>query len=99
MEKSNQLPIPNGAYGPSKAALNWFGVRINAEEDWLNAWVMSPGWVQTDLGNAGARAFGVGEAPVGIEESCDGMMNVFGTSSKEKHGGKLVLYTGEISGW
>ncbi|KAF6843893.1 aflatoxin biosynthesis ketoreductase nor-1 [Colletotrichum musicola] len=99
VQNRNQLPMHNSAYGPSKATLNWFGVRINAEEDWLNAWIMGPGWVQTDLGNTGAHAFGFKEAPVTLDDSCDGMMKVFGTSTKEKHGGRLVTYEGEISGW
>ncbi|KAI1466503.1 NAD(P)-binding protein [Daldinia caldariorum] len=92
-----QLPIPNAAYGPSKAALHWFTVRINAEDDWLNAFVMVPGWVQTELGNAGARQFGVGQAPLGVDESCDGMVQILAVSTKEKHGGKAVSYDGEIT--
>ncbi|KAJ0336736.1 hypothetical protein COL922a_007575 [Colletotrichum nupharicola] len=95
----NQPPITNGAYGPSKAAANWFGIRINAEEDWLNAFVLAPGWVQTDLGNAGARYFGLKEASIGVDESCDGMMEVLAKTTKEKHGGKMVLYNGETSGY
>ncbi|TDZ25141.1 Norsolorinic acid ketoreductase nor1 [Colletotrichum orbiculare MAFF 240422] len=95
----NQPPISNSAYGPSKAALNWFGVRINAEEDWLNAWVLGPGFVQTDLGNSGARFFGLEEAPLSVDESCDGMMRVIATSTKERHGGKMVSYDGEILGY
>lgn len=50
---SNQMPIPDAAYGPTQAVVNWFIVRINSEDAWLNAFVMDPGWVQTDLGNAG----------------------------------------------
>ncbi|KAI8255738.1 putative beta-1,3-N-acetylgalactosaminyltransferase 2 [Colletotrichum sp. SAR 10_98] len=95
----NQPPITNGAYGPSKAAANWFGIRINAEEDWLNAFILSPGWVQTDLGNAGARYFGLKEASIGVDESCDGMMEVLANTTKEKHGGKMVFYNGETSGY
>lgn len=60
---------------------------------------MSPGWVQTDLGNAGARGLGFDEAYLGVDESCDGMIQVFDTSTKEKHGGRMVLYNGEISEW
>lgn len=60
---------------------------------------MDPGWVQTELGNTGARGLGLEEAPVGFEESCDGMMKVLATSTKKDHGGKMVSYTGEVSGW
>lgn len=99
LNDSKQLPIPNSAYGPTKAALNWFTIRINAEDDWLNAWVMSPGWVQTDLGNSGARALGLESAYITVKESCDGMMKVITSSTKENHGGKKVLYTGDIEEW
>ncbi|KAF7940452.1 uncharacterized protein EAE98_000579 [Botrytis deweyae] len=51
---TNQLPIPNGAYGPSKAAIHWLTKRMNVESPPLNAFVLDPGWFQTELGNAGA---------------------------------------------
>ncbi|KAF9878108.1 aflatoxin biosynthesis ketoreductase nor-1 [Colletotrichum karsti] len=95
----NQPPITNSAYGPSKAAVNWFGVRINAEEDWLHAFVLCPGWVQTDLGNTGAQYFGLEKASVTVDESCDGMMKLLATTTKEKHGGKMVSYEGNIEGY
>ncbi|KAI1766298.1 hypothetical protein GGR53DRAFT_464534 [Hypoxylon sp. FL1150] len=96
---ANQLPFPNAAYGPSKAAANWLTIRINTEDDWLNAPVLVPGWVQTDLGNAGAVGLGFEKASITVDESCDGMMKVLATTSKAKHGGKIVLYTGEVQGW
>ncbi|KAI1392402.1 NAD(P)-binding protein [Hypoxylon trugodes] len=94
-----QPPIPNAAYGPSKAALSWITVRINSEDDWLNAFVLCPGWVQTDLGDAGARGLGLKEAPLGLDESCDGVMKMLADSTKEKHGGKLVWYDGQVWDW
>ncbi|KAH7140868.1 hypothetical protein EDB81DRAFT_885572 [Dactylonectria macrodidyma] len=96
---AGQLPIRNAAYGPSKAVVSWLTIRINSEDPWLNAWVMAPGWVQTDLGNAGAIGLGFEKAQIGVDESCDGMIKVFATSSKEKHGGKMVLYDGNIVEW
>ncbi len=33
-------------------------------------------WVQTDMGNAGARAFGLKEAPLSIDESINGIVQV-----------------------
>ncbi|KAJ7449396.1 hypothetical protein B0H11DRAFT_2202080 [Mycena galericulata] len=96
---ANQPPITNAAYGPSKAAVNWFTIRIDAEDEWLNAFVMIPGWVQTDMGNAGARYFGMKEAQVTVDDSCDGMVQLYATSTKAKHGGKMVLYDGEIMSW
>ncbi|KAL2127945.1 hypothetical protein VTI74DRAFT_9935 [Chaetomium olivicolor] len=94
-----QPPVPSASYGPSKAMLNWYGVRINAEDEWLTAFILDPGWVQTDMGNRAARAWGMGEAPVELNDSADGMFKVLTTATKETLGGKLVLYTGEIREW
>ncbi|KAL1869376.1 hypothetical protein Daus18300_005588 [Diaporthe australafricana] len=96
---AKQPPIPNSAYGPTKAALNWFTIRINEEDDWLNAWVMNPGWVQTELGNTGARALGLESAYITVDESCNGMVKTIASSSKGTFGGKKVLYTGHIEAW
>ncbi|THV45522.1 hypothetical protein BGAL_0479g00080 [Botrytis galanthina] len=101
---ANQIPIRNAAYGPSKAAVNWLTVRINAEDDWLNAFVMAPGWVATDLGYEGAQSLGfdddfINQNLISTNVSCDGMMKVYADSSKERHGGKMVMYDGSIGGW
>lgn len=80
--------------------LNWYGVRINAEDDWLNSFILDPGWVQTDMGNAGAKNFGMGEeAPTTVDESCDGLFKVLTTATKERYGGKIVLFDGEVQIW
>ncbi|KAK7917541.1 hypothetical protein PG985_011149 [Apiospora marii] len=95
----SQPPIPNAAYGPTKAVVNWYTIRINTEDDWLNAFVLDPGWVQTDLGDRGARSLGLEKAFITVKESCDGMMDVLVKTSKEKHGGKMVGWNGEICPW
>ena len=77
----------------------WYGVRINAEDEWLNSFVLDPGFVQTELGNLGARTFGMVEAPITVEDSTGGMYNVLTTATKEKYGGKCVLFTGEVQEW
>ncbi len=95
-----QPPAPNAAYGPSKCMLNWFGVRINAEEEWLTSFTMNPGWVRTDMGNRAAQIWGMGqEAPGEPEESVAGMFKVLTTATKKKFGGKLVSFAGEIDEW
>ncbi|KAF7942586.1 uncharacterized protein EAE97_006040 [Botrytis byssoidea] len=55
---------PNGAHGPSKAAIHWLTKRMNVENPPLNAFVLDPGWCQTELGNAGAVYFGMDQAAV-----------------------------------
>ncbi|CAF9933192.1 MAG: hypothetical protein HETSPECPRED_008566 [Heterodermia speciosa] len=94
-----QPPIPNASYGASKSVLFWYGVRIHAEDEWLNTFVLDPGFVQTDMGNKGAKAFGMEEAPVRVEDSVGGMFRVLTEGSRERYGGKCVLYTGEVQEW
>ncbi|KAJ2994103.1 hypothetical protein NUW58_g1642 [Xylaria curta] len=88
-----QPPVPNSAYGASKSMVFWYGVRINAEEDWLNTFVIDPAWVQTDMGNTAARNLGFKEATFSVDEVTDGVVQVLRTATKEKHGGRAVLYT------
>ncbi|KAB8229951.1 uncharacterized protein BDW43DRAFT_302734 [Aspergillus alliaceus] len=94
-----QPPVPSAVYGASKSMVHWYGVRINSEDAWLNTFVLDPGWVQTDMGNTAAQGWGIESAPDSIDKSCDGMVRVLSTATKEKFGGKVVLYTGEVQAW
>ncbi|TGJ81333.1 hypothetical protein E0Z10_g7448 [Xylaria hypoxylon] len=92
-----QPPVPSSAYGASKSMLFWYGIRINAEEEWLNTFVADPGFVQTDMGNDAARRWGLKEETLLTVDECMGsFFQVLRTTTKEKHGGKAVLYTGEV---
>ncbi|KAI0406250.1 hypothetical protein F4802DRAFT_596278 [Xylaria palmicola] len=93
---TNQPPVPNALYGASKSLLFWYGVRLNAEEEWLNTFVIDPGWVQTDMGNEAAVRWGLKEATLPVDVAMDGIFKVLRTATKEKYGGKAVLYTGEV---
>ncbi|KAF2965629.1 hypothetical protein GQX73_g7941 [Xylaria multiplex] len=82
-----QPPVPSSAYGPSKSLLFWYGIRINAEEEWLNTFIVDPGFVQTDMGNDAARRLGFKEdALLTIDESMGSLFQVLRTTTKEKHG-------------
>ncbi|KAI8624573.1 putative NADPH-dependent 1-acyl dihydroxyacetone phosphate reductase [Xylariaceae sp. FL1651] len=94
-----QPPVPSSVYGASKSMLFWYGIRINAEEEWLNTFVLDPGWVQTEMGNAAARNWGLKEATIPLDEAVNGMFQVLRTATKENVGGKAVLYTGEVQDW
>ncbi|KAJ5964600.1 Short-chain dehydrogenase/reductase SDR [Penicillium vulpinum] len=96
---ARQPPVPSAAYGASKSMINWYGVRINAEDEWLNAFVLDPGWVQTEMGNAAARGWGLEEAPDTLEKSTAGMVEILSTGTKEQYGGKFVLYSGKVQEW
>lgn len=64
--------------------------QINAEDEWLNTFVLDPGFVQTDIGNHAARTFGMQQAPTTVDESVVGMFQVLTTATKEEYGGKVV---------
>ena len=91
--------MPNAVYGTSKSAAHWLTKRINGEEARLTAFVLSPGWSQTDMGNTGAIAFGLEQAPVTVEESCTGMIEVIDRATKEEYGGKMWAHRGEKMTW
>jgi norsolorinic acid ketoreductase len=65
-----------GSYGASKAALSHLVRRAHFENEWLTAIVVSPGFAQTDLGNSGARFFGMEEAVVPVKDSVEGIIKV-----------------------
>ena len=46
-------------------------------------------WVQTELGNRGADAFGIEKAAITVEESVTGVVKVIDASTLETHSGKL----------
>lgn len=96
---SGQPNVPSAVYAPSKSILNWYGVRINAEDEWLNTFVFDPGWCQTEMGNAAAHNWGMESAPGNPEESTRGMVDVIINGTKEQYGGKFVLSTGEVREW
>jgi norsolorinic acid ketoreductase len=51
------------------------------------------------MGVAGARAIHAEDYMIGVDVACDGMIRVMNSSTKEKHGGKMVGFDGEILGW
>ncbi|KAK4173824.1 hypothetical protein QBC36DRAFT_303360 [Triangularia setosa] len=96
---SNQIDVPSAAYAPTKTMLNWYGVRLHVEEDWLVTFILDPGWVRTEMGNAAAQLWGLEHANLTIEESVGGMFEVMRGATREKYGGRLVEYTGKIEDW
>ncbi|BGP02928.1 short-chain dehydrogenase/reductase SDR family protein [Rhodotorula toruloides] len=98
---TNLMPMRMTAYTLSKAALNFLTLRINEEheKDNIASYAISPGWTQTDMGNAGARAFGLEEAPVKLEDSVAGILKIVDGATREKTGGKFWDYTGDELSW
>lgn len=79
--------------------VHWYGVGINEEYEQPNTFVLDPGFVQKEMGNTGARTFGMDKAPIAVDEYVDGMFQVLTMATKEKHGGKIVLYSGDVQTW
>ncbi|KAK8075336.1 hypothetical protein PG997_009999 [Apiospora hydei] len=96
--QKQQPPIPNGAYGPTKAMVHWYTKRMNAEEP-ITAFVTDPGFPNTDMGSRAAGLLGLPRAPDDPDESCDGIVRAIEEATKETHGGKFIHYRGEVLPW
>ncbi|KAH8719750.1 Norsolorinic acid ketoreductase nor1 [Beauveria bassiana] len=95
----NVIPFPNAVYGPTKILQHWYARTIAVAETWLTVFPIDPGFVQTEMGNRGARAFDLAEASISVDESVRGVVKVIDESTKETHSGKLWKWTGEEEPW
>ncbi|KAI8164503.1 Norsolorinic acid ketoreductase nor1 [Colletotrichum sp. SAR 10_70] len=95
-----QEPVPGGAYGPSKAALNHITKSLHAQHKNLVAVALHPGWVQTDMGNYAANAWNYAAGPPDtIDSSVSGCLQVIDGASRETTSGKFVTQTGQVVPW
>lgn len=74
------------------------------EDDWLHSFSLCPGWVHTEMGDAGATSFGMDEEMtakymIGVDQSCDGMFEQLAVTTKAQHGGKLLDWSGKVIEW
>jgi len=76
------------SYGASKAAVNFLTQRVHIEHPNIIAFPLCPGWVQTDMGNAGAATIGLKEAPLTLKDSVDGITKLVDEATRETHSGK-----------
>ncbi|KAI2613455.1 NAD(P)-binding protein [Hypoxylon sp. NC1633] len=93
------IPLPNATYSPSKVAMHWFTAKMNSEEERLNAFVVNPGFCETDLGVTALKNWGLERSLVQIEESCLKLVQIIDGATKETHGGRFWNYTGEELTW
>lgn len=89
------VAIPNVAYGLTKAAQHYLTGKLHPEEPWLTSFSIDPGWVRTEMGNAGARALGLEEAWGDPDDSVKGMVKVIDAATRETHSGKMWTAEGE----
>ena len=95
-------PLPGGAYGPSKAALNYLAKSLHTQHaaDGLVALALHPGWVRTRAGAFVASEWGFpGEPPVSVDDSVRGMLAVIDAATRETASGKFLTQTGDVLAW
>jgi NAD(P)-dependent dehydrogenase (short-subunit alcohol dehydrogenase family) len=95
-------PFAAGAYGPSKAALNWIvkSLHVQMEQSGLIAIALHPGWVQTDMGQYAAKQWNYADGPPStVDESVCGIVKVVDEATRESTSGRFVEYTGEEIPW
>jgi len=95
----SEMKWPTTSYGSSKAAVNYIVGKIHHENDGLIAFPIHPGWVQTDMGNGGAKAAGLEQAPVTVNDSVTGILSVIDKAERTTHGGKYLQYDGTELPW
>ncbi|KAL4995505.1 NAD(P)-binding protein [Aspergillus recurvatus] len=78
------------AYGASKAALNWFTEALHHTQEWLVVLSIHPGHVRTELGNRAARALGLEEAPIPVDESVTEIMKLIDQAARENSSGRFI---------
>ena len=98
---AHPVPYEGGSYSISKTALNMLLGRIHSENHKthnMTAFVVCPGHTQTDMGNAGARAFGLEEAPVKVADSVKGLLK-FIDDETGQYAGRFMSYDGAERQW
>jgi norsolorinic acid ketoreductase len=93
------MPMPVTAYGASKATLNYIVRKIHFENEHLIAFPISPGWVQTDMGNAGAQSAGMEKAPNTLEESVTGILKKIDGAERSTHSGTFQSFDETQYNW
>lgn len=100
--------MPNGAYGSSKAAVNFFAKKLSYEEDFLTSVSFHPGMVASDMGSDAIKQMGFthedmksnfGVPVLTPEESGTALVKLFDEVTKEKHNGKFFSYDGSELQW
>ncbi|ETS74999.1 hypothetical protein PFICI_13483 [Pestalotiopsis fici W106-1] len=86
MEK---MPFPMFAYGASKASAHYLTRKIHCESPKLTSFAVDPGFMQTDMGNTGARHFGYEQAFVPVDAAADFVFGEILKATREQTSGKF----------
>lgn len=91
---TDMAPFPTASYGASKAALNYLVKHTHVANPWLTAWVMNPGFVETDNGFEWARVAGMEKPPQTLQESVAGLINKIDHATKSDTSGNFYNFNG-----
>ncbi|EGE07950.1 toxin biosynthesis ketoreductase [Trichophyton equinum CBS 127.97] len=95
-------PFPGGAYGPSKAAVNYIvkSIHLQMAQSGVVSVALHPGWVQTKMGDFMAKAWNYADGPPDtLEESVKGIIAIVDEATRAKYSGKFVTQTGVEIPW
>jgi len=95
----DRIPMISTAYGASKAALNYITRKIHFEYPDIITFPINPGWLKTEMGNAGAEAHGMTEAPVEVEDGVKGIVSQIDKATRENSSGKFITFDGAEPSW
>ncbi|WVF69933.1 hypothetical protein IAT40_004717 [Kwoniella sp. CBS 6097] len=82
------------AYSSSKATVNYISRSIHFEEPNLISFTINPGWLDTDMGFAGAKANGLDAPPQKLADTLPGIVDLIDNSTKEEHSGYMWSHDG-----
>ncbi|KAG9495578.1 hypothetical protein J7337_013828 [Fusarium musae] len=89
-----------GAYGPSKAALNWLTQALHLQNEGLVAFALHPGFVNTEMGESAATEWGFPHAMLeGVEEAVEGSLGIIDSATRENVSGKFITSKGQELPW
>jgi NAD(P)-dependent dehydrogenase (short-subunit alcohol dehydrogenase family) len=89
-----------GAYGPSKAALNWLTRALHQQNEALVAFALHPGFVNTEMGESAATEWGFPHDMLeSVEEAVKGNLGIIDSATRENVSGKFVTYKGQELPW
>jgi NAD(P)-dependent dehydrogenase (short-subunit alcohol dehydrogenase family) len=93
-------PFPGGAYGPSKAAVNYIVKSLHMQMARLVSVALHPGFVKTDMGNLAAKEWNYTAGPdCTIKDSVEGILKVVDEATRENVSGKFIEKTGVEIPW
>lgn len=94
------VEFDGGAYGMSKAAVNYAMRKLHFENPGIVIQPCCPGWAKTEMGQYVADNLGVVEQPpVEVGDSVDGVLRQIDSATKEETSGRFLAWDGEELPW